>query len=166
MRTITLEEHFVTQDFLKATGAYGSAAPSPMQHLLPQLLDVGEGRIRAMDQSGIDLQVLSLAAMSADKLSPASQTALASSVHDELAAAVAAHPERFKAFCTPALKEPAKAVGEIDRALRLPGFVGVMLNGITDGRFLDAPELFPVLEAIAAHGVPLYISSSASPGPR
>ena len=61
MRTITLEEHFVTDSFLRATGAYASPANPTMEAMRPRLLDLGEARIAAMDESGIDLQVLSLA---------------------------------------------------------------------------------------------------------
>lgn len=52
MRTITLEEHFITESFVKATGAPRFAA------LQPKLLDLGASRIADMDEAGIDLQVL------------------------------------------------------------------------------------------------------------
>jgi hypothetical protein len=65
MRTITLEEHFVTESFLRATGVYGNAAPAWLDALQPKLLDLGAGRIAAMDDADIDLQVLSLPETSA-----------------------------------------------------------------------------------------------------
>ena len=58
MRTITLEEHFVTESFLRAMGAHGNATPAWLEALQPKLLDLGAGRIAAMDDAGIDLQVL------------------------------------------------------------------------------------------------------------
>jgi predicted TIM-barrel fold metal-dependent hydrolase len=163
MRTITLEEHFVTRDFLKATGGDGPNAAAGMQHVLDKLLDLGAGRIRAMDEGGVDLQVLSLAAIGKEKLSPPDQTAVFRGVHDELAAAIAAHPHRFKGFCTPPLKEPANAIKEMERCLKLPGFVGVLIDGTTNDKFLDAPEFFPFLEAVQAADVPLYIHPAPPP---
>ena len=71
MRTITLEEHFVTESFLKATGAYGINAPPQLAQMQPKLLDLGAGRIAAMDEAAIDLQVMSLAVVGIDKLEPA-----------------------------------------------------------------------------------------------
>jgi hypothetical protein len=162
MRSITLEEHFVTRDFQKAIG---SSVPLNMQATQDLLLDLDDARIRAMDESGIDIQVLSLAALGKEKLSAADQTAIFRGVDDELAAAIARHPHRYRGFCTPPLKDPKNAAKEIERSLKLPGMVGVLVDGTTDGKFLDAPEFFPVLETIAAHNVPLYIHPAPPPEP-
>lgn len=163
MRTITLEEHFVTQDFLKATGAYGAATPPSIAAMRDKLLDLGEGRLAAMDEAGIDLQILSLAALGIEKLAPADQTVVMRGVNDEAAAAVKVHPDRFAAFATLGLKEPANAVKELQRCITQLGFKGVLLDGTTDGKFLDAPEFFPVLEAAAAMGVPVYVHPAPPP---
>ena len=64
LRTITLEEHFVSPGFitgpgrgfieqLRSRGARG-------ERIFEQLQDVGDGRIAEMDAAGIDMQVLSL----------------------------------------------------------------------------------------------------------
>ncbi len=163
MQTITLEEHFVTSGFLKATNAYGSEAPPPIAAMRDKLMDLGEGRLAAMDEAGIDVQVLSLAALGIDKLTPGDETSVLRDVHDEAAAAVRAHPDRFAAFATPGLSEPDQAVKEIERCITQLGFKGVLLDGTTDGKFLDAPEFFPVLEAIAALDVPLYLHPAPPP---
>ena len=52
IRTITLEEHFVTKEFLRATGAYDKKAPAWLAALQPKLIDLGAGRIAAMDEAG------------------------------------------------------------------------------------------------------------------
>ena len=163
MRTITLEEHFVTQDFIKATHGYGPDTPPQIQAMRDKLLDLGDQRLAAMDEAGIDLQVLSLAALGVNTLAPAEQTAVLRSVHDEAAAAVKAHPDRFKAFATPGLKEPANAVKELERCVQDLGFVGALFDGTTDGKFLDAPEFFPVLEAASELNVPVYVHPAPPP---
>ena len=68
MRTITLEEHFVTESFLRATGSFGEAAPLQLAQLQPKLLDLGAGRIAAMDEAGVDMQVLSLTTIGIESL--------------------------------------------------------------------------------------------------
>ena len=163
MRTITLEEHFVTERFLKATDAYGADAPQGLQAARAKLLDVGAGRIAAMDEGGVDLQVLSLAASGRDKLNGPDETAMMRDVHDEVADALKANPTRFKAFATPGLKEPKQALREMERCVQSLGFVGVLIDGTTEGKFLDAPEYFPVLEALAALDVPLYLHPAPPP---
>src|ERR1700723_106164 len=90
MRTITLEEHFVTESFLRATGAYGNATPAWLEALQPKLFDLGAGPIAAMDDAGIDLQVLSLAAIGFNALEASPATSLPRDVNDELSAAVRA----------------------------------------------------------------------------
>ena len=71
-RTITLEEHFVTKSFLRATGADSGQTPPWLVELQPKLLDLGAGRIAAMDEAAIDLQVLPLAAIGFDSLEASS----------------------------------------------------------------------------------------------
>jgi predicted TIM-barrel fold metal-dependent hydrolase len=163
MKTIALEEHFVTKDFLKATDAYGSDAAAGMEAVREKLLDLGEGRIAAMDEGGVSVQVLSLAAIGVDKLKPAEQTAVMRGVHDEVAAAVKSRPERFAAFATPGLKEAGPAVKELERCVQELGFKGLLVNGTTEGKFLDASEFFPLLEAAESLGVPVYVHPAPPP---
>ncbi|MGC1783459.1 MAG: amidohydrolase family protein [Acidobacteriaceae bacterium] len=163
MRTVTLEEHFVTADFLKAIAPYANAAPPRMQQLRPKLLDLGEDRIAAMDEGDVGLQVLSLAAMEFDELDAAIATPLAHDINDELAAAVRAHPDRFAGFATLALKDPASAAKELERCVLQLGFKGAMVNGTTGGEFLDQPKFLPVFEAAVALDVPIYLHPAPPP---
>src|ERR1700748_306511 len=105
MRTITLEEHFVTESFLRATGTENRSQLPPMEEMESKLLDLGAGRIAAMDEAGIDLQVMSLVTMGVDALDAATLTSLAHDVNDELADAVKAYPGRLAGFATLGLKD-------------------------------------------------------------
>lgn len=165
MRTITLEEHFVTESFLRATGAYGASAPPQLAELQPKLLDLGSGRVADMDEAGIDLQVLSLAAMGFDALDPATATMVARDVNDELAAAVRAHPTRLAGFATLGLKDANGAAAELDRCITRLGFHGALLDGTTAGLFLDDPCFLPVFEAAAHLNVPIYLHPAPPPEP-
>jgi predicted TIM-barrel fold metal-dependent hydrolase len=165
MRTITLEEHFVTENFLKATGADDGAGFSPVQQLRPRLLDLGAQRIAAMDEAHIDVQVLSLASMGFDDLDANTATALARDVNDELAAAVKAHPDRFAGFAQLALKDPTSAAKELERCVQTLGFKGALLDGTTGGKFLDQPEFLPVFEAAQSLDVPIYLHPAPPPKP-
>ncbi len=162
MRTITLEEHFVTQSFLEATGPFLGDSPQS-QDLERKLLDLGAGRLAAMDEAGIDLQVLSLAAIGFDNLPAATATPLTHDINDELAGAVNAHPSRFAAFASLDLKQPDLAAQELTRAVTRLGFKGAMLNGTTDSRFLDDPRFLPVFEAAVDLKVPLYLHPAPPP---
>jgi uncharacterized protein len=171
MKTIALEEHFVTASFLKATGAYGTAAPPRLQQMQAQLLDLGAGRIAAMDGAGIDLQVLSLTRASVEyewgsligSLQGASASAVLHDVNDELAAAVRAHPGRFAGFAALNARDPAGAAKEFERCVNGLGFKGALFSGTTDGEFLDQPKFLPIFEAANTLRVPIYIHPAPPP---
>jgi predicted TIM-barrel fold metal-dependent hydrolase len=165
MRTIALEEHFVTQTFLDATQEESANAPASLTDLQPKLLDLGAGRIAAMDEAGIDYQVLSLAAHGMDDLDADTATALAQNVNDELAEAVRTHPARFGGFATLALKDAEKAAAELERCVSRLGFHGALVNGTTGGLFLDDERFLPVFEAAAHLGVPIYLHPAPPPEP-
>ena len=163
MRTITLEEHFATKDFLIATNAYGDQTPPWMKQLQPKLLDLGAGRIAEMDSAKIDLQVLSLCSLGIDHLDAATETPLCTSVNDELAAAVRANPTRLAGFAALPMKNPAAAAKELQRAVETLGFRGAMVDGTTDGLFLDDPRFTPIFEAAVALNVPIYLHPAPPP---
>jgi hypothetical protein len=66
MRTITLEEHFATPDFLDGPSRDLKEQARPFggraEQLIRDLSDLSEGRIAQMDAAGIDVQVVSLTA--------------------------------------------------------------------------------------------------------
>jgi predicted TIM-barrel fold metal-dependent hydrolase len=163
MRTITLEEHISTPEFLEATGKVLQIDPvvDVWKANRDKLLDVGKNRIADMDAAGIDMQVLSLSGIGMDRLDAATAAALARDTNDKLAAAVHAHPNRFAAFATLALQEPEKAASEFERCVQQLGFKGALVNGMSDGLFLDHPRFTPLFEAAQALDVPIYLH----PGP-
>jgi predicted TIM-barrel fold metal-dependent hydrolase len=165
MRTITLEEHISTPAFLEATAEMGDSSSDFMRAWHEKLVDIGEGRIADMDAAGIDMQVLSLTDSSLDKLEPTTATALARDTNDKLAAAVRAHPDRFAAFATLALLEPEKAALEFERCVRQLGFKGALVNGTTNGLFLDDKRFTPIFETAQALDVPIYLHPAPPPRP-
>jgi predicted TIM-barrel fold metal-dependent hydrolase len=161
-RVITLEEHFTTPEFLRATAEF-TPAPGRSAVLEQRLLEVGEGRIAAMDEGKVDLQILSLAATGQEHLPPDSATALIRAANDLAFDAVRRHPARFAAFASLALKQPAEAAKEMERGVGKLGFVGGFLNGTEGGSFLDDLRYTPIFEAAQALDVPLYLHPTPPP---
>jgi uncharacterized protein len=162
MRIITLEEHFVTPEFLKATAIFLPDNPY-LKELQSKLVDLGEPRIAAMDAAGIDLQVLSLAAMGFDKLDSSTATAVVHEANDQLAEAVRHYPNRYAGFASLALRDPQTAAKEFERCVRSLGFKGAMVNGTTDGAFLDDPKFTPLFEAAQSLDIPIYLHPAPPP---
>ncbi len=162
MRIVTLEEHVLTADFAAATRKFATGPPAKLRaRMEPALLEMGAARVRAMDEAGVDVQVLSLAADGLDALPREEAVALAGSSNDQIAAAIAAYPDRFAGFATIALSDIDAAVREIYRAITELRFAGVRLYGTAEGIALDDERFEPVWVAIEALQVPVYLY----PGP-
>lgn len=159
MRMIGLEEHFVTPD-LAAYGA-GSASiaqPARWRAASRRLLDLGEERLAAMDEAGLDVQVLSLNSPGIQaEPDPAVAVTRAIAVNDLLATVIAEHPGRYAGFAALPLQDPAAAARELERAVTQLGLRGALVNAHTQGRYLDDSELRVVWERAAGLDVPLYL---------
>lgn len=155
-RVITLEEHFTTPDFLRATAKF-LPRPARSAGLDAMLLDLEESRIAAMDEGRVDLQILSLAAAGQESLPPDEATALVRAANDVAFAATKRYPTRFGAFASLALKQPEQAARELERGVEKLHCVGGFLNGTEGGSFLDDPRYTPIFEAAQALDVPLYL---------
>jgi uncharacterized protein len=172
MRTIALEEHCLSRGFREviqsnAANQGGGLQPTPTMTAERQarLADLETLRLQDMDTSGIDLQVLSDIGSSLESRSGDEGVRLTRESNEQVAAACAAHPDRFAGFATLPMAEPEVAAGELERAVRSLGLQGAMLFGTTNGRFLDDPAFLPVLEQAAALSVPLYLHPTMPPAP-
>ena len=167
MRTITLEEHFISPGFLTGPGREFSErlrnSGARGARIYEQLQDIGDKRIAEMDAAGIDMQVLSLNAPGVEQAEVAEQISIASESNDFLAEAVKKHPKRFAGLCSLPVAAPDKAAEELERRVRQQGFKGTLINGHTRGRYLDDKFFWPILERAAALNVPIYLHPTVSP---
>ncbi len=172
MRLITLEEHYRSKKVDAEIGEAGnyfrsmnSAGEQFAQQRASRLTDLGEQRIADMDAAGIDLQVLSHTHPSPEILQPARAIPLTQAVNDEVADAIARYPKRFAGFATLPVADPSAAAQELERTVTQLKFKGALINGVTQGRFLDDPFFTPILERAEALDVPLYLHPAPPPEP-
>ncbi len=159
MRTVGLEEHFVTTE-LASYGAAGAAltTPSKWAELSRRLLDLTDQRLAEMDAARLDMQVLSLTAPGIQAEPDAARAvAQAGAVNDLLADTIEAHPDRFAGFAALPLQDPQAAAKELDRAVNQLGLCGALVNAHTQGRYLDDPSMRVVWECAEGLDVPLYL---------
>jgi len=157
MPVIALEEHYWDHELAaQLQGAEGTRSADMLQ----RLYDLGELRLREMDAAGIDIQVLSHGAPSAQKLDPSIAVDLTRRVNDRLAAAVARHPTRFAGFAALPTAHPEAAARELERCVKDLGFVGAMICGLTNGVFHDDERFWCIYERAEALGVPIYFHPS------
>jgi uncharacterized protein len=168
MRTVGTEEHFITGTVLDAWERLAPAAggaSAPPGEMGERLREVGERRISAMDEAGLDVQVISLTSPGLHDLPAAEAERLQTETNDEIAELVAAHPDRFQGFATLAMPAPVAAAAELERAVTQLGLNGALVFGRTGERNLDHPDNWPIFEAAAALRAPVYIHPQV-PQPR
>src|SRR5947199_6034920 len=122
-----------------------------------RLDDVGALRLKEMDESGVDFQVLSHSIPGLQGVDAAAGVPLARRVNDRLAETVRSHPDRFAGFAMLPTADPKAAADELERAITRLGFKGAMVHGLTGGLFLDDKRFWPIFERAQALDVPLYL---------
>src|SRR3954470_3302908 len=151
---IALEEHYWDAELAKH---YTGSEAGREGEATRRLDDLGELRLKEMDEAGIDVQVISHGAPSTQRLDPETAVRLARNANDRLAQAIAAHPDRFAGFAALPTPNPKAAADELERTVTTLGFKGAMVHGLTNGVFFDDKRFWPIMERAAALDVPLYL---------
>ena len=139
-------------------------SPSPRAtRIIERLQDLGEGRLRDMDERGIDRQVIAVTAPGVQVLDRDAAVAMAVEANDMLGEACLAHPDRYTGMAACAPQNPAEAAKEIERSVGKYGFKAVIINGHTQGEYLDNPKFLPILETAANLDLPIYIHPTGMP---
>ena len=120
------------------------------------LLNLADERIALMDETGLDVQVLSLTTPALHDLGRES-VEMARRANDAIAEAIVRRPHRFQALATLPVSMPDEAAIELERCVRTLGFKGTILCGRVGDRNLDHPDFFSIFESAAALQVPLLL---------
>ena len=177
MKVIAFEEHYglpaIYDAAIKANDPYalvldrmkksGVFPNDPKTGCPPGIFDLGEGRIALMDDAGIDVQILSHATPSAEGIEPSLARELTRQANDAVAAAVSTYPHRLLGFATLPMVDPPAAARELERTVSDLGFVGALINGHINGRYLDDKFFWPVFERAESLGEPIYLHPQMPP---
>jgi len=158
-----LAEGYDDPGFASLWGFYlGSPSPRATK-IIERLQDLGPQRIQDMDDRGIDRQIIAVTAPGVQVLNRDDAVAMAVESNDMLGEACARYPDRYTGMAAFAPQDPAAAVKEIERSVAKYGFKAAILNGHTQGEYLDNPKFFPILETAAALNLPIYIHPTGMP---
>jgi len=178
---IATEEAFATQEQMDAIlrlvkegradkgtvslwGFYGTSPSERTTYIRERLLDLGELRIEAMDNAGIDKAVLALTSPGVQSVHDTEEAKrIARNANDQLKAACEKYPTRFYGMTAIAPQDPQWSVEELRRGKEELGFHGVQVNSHTHGTYLDEEQYDPILRACADMGIPLYIHPQGPP---
>lgn len=160
MKKIAIEEHFITPHFLADTqkSDFVGMNQENAADFQTRLLDFEDLRIKAMDEAGIDISVLSLTDPGIQGIKD-TQTAieLACKTNDFLAKQISKTPDRFRGFACLPMQDPHQAAKELERCIKQHGFVGGLINGQTGGSYLDEEKFHPFWKKVEELHVPIYL---------
>lgn len=167
MKLIGIEEHYLTAEVHDAWDRIGLAATDPSAgihsgELGRRLLDLADERIALMDETGLDVQVLSLTTPALHDLGPEGVD-LARRANDAVAEAIVQRPDRFEALATLPVAALDEAALELERSVRTLGFSGAMLCGRVGDRNLDHPDFFPIFQSASELKVPILLHPRTPP---
>jgi predicted TIM-barrel fold metal-dependent hydrolase len=154
MQRIAIEEHFWIPELRDRRSGHDVPYGREWRR---QLDDLGEFRIKAMDEAGIDIQVISLQEPGTQNLVGQEAIRLAQEANDTLYRAIEKYPTRFAGFAALPTAEPEAAVRELERCIKELGFKGTMINGLTRGHFIDEQRFWPILEVSESLEVPISL---------
>jgi 2,3-dihydroxybenzoate decarboxylase len=156
---VALEEHFMVPDFVDYFAeTYPNISPEIAKFGLASLLDLGEKRIAIMDKHQVDFVVLSLSGPGVQvEKNTATAVRKAQAVNDFLAREIQKRPTRYGGFAHLAMQNPAAAADELGRCVHDLSFQGAMINGQTNGEYLDLDKYSVFWERAASLETPIYL---------
>ena len=150
---IAIEEHYLDIDVDAKVNKMAGGGEETRK----RLLDLGDLRVKEMDQAGIDIQVLSHCPPGAQAFDPNEAQERAPAVNTRLHKFIQTKPDRFGGFATLPTRAPELAADELERCHKELGFHGAIVHGLTEGEFIDMPRFWPIFERAEALDIPIYI---------
>ncbi|GLQ91654.1 amidohydrolase family protein [Dyella acidisoli] len=160
MKIVAIEEHVlpgvVKQAWTSIPGADDGTLALNSGELGERLADLAGQRLALMDETGVDVQVLSLTTPGLNNVGHHSID-LARRVNDLIASSVAANPSRFQALTVLPFADGESAARELQRCVEQLRFKGAILYGRVGEKNLDHAIFEPTFACAAEMGVPLLI---------
>ncbi|MBI2953384.1 MAG: amidohydrolase [Chloroflexi bacterium] len=153
---IDLHCHYYPPEYIRAlenSGLMGMTAGGLTMRTLPGI----EGRLAAMAEAKVDVEVLSVSAPSVFFADCQLSLALAQICNDSLSEVCGNDPDHFRALVSVPLTDVAAAIDELHRARRKTGMVGVALGTTIARKPLDSPEFWPFYEELDRLRLPAFI---------
>ncbi|KIJ45915.1 hypothetical protein M422DRAFT_66939 [Sphaerobolus stellatus SS14] len=168
--SIIFEEAWTVPELLWQSSDVSPPANQTTEDLLANLLDIHNQRLASMDATGVDFMVLSCATPCVQGFSdPATAEEIATSVNNQLAAAISNNTMRFGAFAALSMHNASQAAQELKRAVNELGFLGALINDYqqsgadnTTLLYYDQPEYDVFWAMVEELDVPVYMHPRAN----
>jgi aminocarboxymuconate-semialdehyde decarboxylase len=178
MKVVDVHTHMLNEGFLKLLKKHGGGYKlrkvvggqtgvfkdgAPFMTLMPGMFDY-DLRIRAMDEAGVAVAVVTLTSPNVYWGSAKVSLEAAKLVNDDMAARQKQYPGRIRFMCSLPWQHAKLAVAELKRACDELGAVGVMVLANIDGEPITHREFSPIWKEIDRRGLPVLVHPSAPPG--
>ena len=163
---IAFEEHMAVEETVSHAKAFAGESGRWDEFTL-ELLDL-EKRLAAMDETGIELALLSLNAPGLQSILDTEEAiGIARKANNRIAEAVTRHPDRYAGLAALPMQEPAAASAELERCINELGFKGALVNGFTQKNepdsaiYYDIPEYRDFWATVSELDIPFYLHPRA-----
>src|SRR5438034_4734947 len=129
------------------------------------LLVIGEQRIKAMDEQGIDIEALSINPNFWDKAERDLQAQIVKLQNEKVAEICGKTPDRFVGLASVALAHPDLAAEQLQDAVKRLGLRGALVGGSVNGTELSDPKLNPFWANAEELGIVIFIHPQGTPEP-
>jgi predicted TIM-barrel fold metal-dependent hydrolase len=161
IKTVDVHCHCIFRDAALLLGDKAPPEFSPVRNSKDAYIVIEE-RLKAMDAMAIDMEVLSI-----NPFWYGQDRDLAAKVvklqNEKLAELCAAKPDRFAAFASLTLQDPALAVQELETAVKKQGLKGAAIGDAVAGSEFSDPKFHPVWARAEELGAVLFIHPQGMP---
>src|SRR5262249_14162488 len=141
-------------------------APARTAQLYASLTDFGDQRLQMMEKTGIARVVLAVAGPGVQaERDTAKAVRAARASNDFLAKEIQKRADRYSGFAHLPMQNAKAASDELERCMGDLKFCGAMINGHTNGKYLDDRSYDPFWERVAALGAPIYLHPADAMAP-
>ncbi len=162
IKTVDVHSHCLFHEAANLMGEAGAKALVPPINNSTETFIVIEQRLQAMHSQAIDLEVLSINPFWYEKDRDLAEK-IVSIQNDSLAQLVAAHPDRFAAFASLTLQDPALAAQQLETAMKRQGLKGAAIGDQVAGAEFSNPKFDPVWQKAEELGAVLFIHPQGVP---
>jgi aminocarboxymuconate-semialdehyde decarboxylase len=162
VKTIDVHAHCLFQDAAALMGEAGAKALLPPINNAPEAYLVIDQRLKAMDGQAVDMEVLSVNPFWYEKDRDLGEK-IVSIQNEKLAELVAAHPDRFAAFASLTMQDPALAAQQLETAMKKQGLKGAAIGDRVAGDEFSNPKFDPVWKKAEELGAVLFIHPQGVP---
>ncbi|HYZ20968.1 MAG TPA: amidohydrolase family protein [Rhodopila sp.] len=163
VKTIDVHSHCLFHETVDLMGPDAAALVPPINgNRNGEIWLPVEQRLKTMDSQAIDMEVLSINPFWYDKDRDLAEK-ICTIQNEKLAEVCAAHPDRFAAFASLSLQDPALAAQQLETAMKRQGLKGAAIGDQVAGTEFSDPKFDPVWSKAEELGAVLFIHPQGVP---